>query len=212
MTALIIIAAVLVLLFVFVFFLKCGIVFRYNTEKGDFSVYLRVLFLRIPLFPRKESKKTKNISKTKKPKHITTPKETKSQQSEPQKQTLSEKAKKLSRLIKMLSVKLSKLVPGVFGALSLDVKKLHIVVGGADDAAQAAVSYGALCAAAQTVFALETQFSKGRFVTGDVDIDVDYLLSGFFADLEIVLGVRAIKVISAIYLAEDAYYTYKNNL
>lgn len=212
MTVFIIIALVIAALFLLVFFLKCGVVFLYNSEKGSFSIWLKVLFLKIPLFPRKKTKKHKKPKKTKKQKHIITAQNPKSRKTEEKKEPISEKAKKLSEFLKMISVKLSELIPGVFGALSLDVKKLHIVVGGADDAAKAAVSYGVLCSAAQTVFALENQFPKGKFKTEDIYIDVDYLLQGVYADFEIELGVRAIKVLAALYKAEDAYYSYKNNL
>ena len=212
MTALIIIVSVLAALFLLIFFLKCGVVFRYNSENRDFSVYLHILFLKIRVFPQNSKKKAKKPQKTKKAKHIAPAQKQNAQQPDAKKENLSDKTKKLSEFIKMLSIKLSELIPGIFGALSLDIKKLHIVVGGADDAAQAAVSYGAICAAAQTVFALENGLSKGKFKTDDIYLDVDYLLSGLYADFEIELGIRAIKVLSALYRAEDAYYSYKNNL
>ena len=219
MTILITVAVLLLLLIALVFFLNVRVFLKYNTETGKFHVSLRVLFVTVDIYPRKPKpektgkQKKKKAKKKRKLQHNQDYKKAEQHAkrvSDGEKIPVSHKVHEFTELLKMISIKLRELVPGVFGAITLEVRKLYISVGG-EDAAAAAVGYGAVCGTLQTLFAVENQCKKIKFGE-DIYVGVDYISGKIKADFEISLKIRAIKVLAALYRAEDAYYSYKAGL
>lgn len=220
MIALIIVAVVLLLIVALVFFLTVRLFVKYNSENGELVLFAKVLFFKIGIFPKKESsvshKPKKKRNKKKKRKKLIKESDLKKASehaeaaSEKKKSSVSDKVHNLSELLKMIAIKLKELVPGILSSLTLEVKRLHVAVGG-DDAAQAAVGYGVFCGALQTLLAVENECKKIKFYD-DIYVGVDYTSGKISADIEIALKIRVYKVLAALYRAEDAYYSYKAGL
>ncbi|MBE6572705.1 MAG: hypothetical protein E7656_10695 [Ruminococcaceae bacterium] len=201
------------LIFLLLFLLVARVRFRFDTDTGVFGLSLKVLFVNLDILPTNEEKKRKKmLKKAKKYKknmekdgHLF-PKKQKKQKSakkieknaadaSDQKKTLSEKIAAFGELFANICEKIRILVPGVFGALSLQIKKLDIVVGG-KDAAQTAISYGAVCGAIDGLYAIGERTKK--FVISDqVYVACDYLEEKFRCEFDVVLKVRLIKIIFA---------------
>jgi len=206
----------LVALLLFTVNVKVGL--RYSTVSGNFTADASVLFVRIPLHPQKSTKSNKPKKKKSDSKAARNRKKIKDnletaakkgrEAAETQsKQTLSQKASNLAGLIKHLCISLRELAPGIIDATTLDIKKLDVCVG-AEDAADAAVNYGLICGGVEMLMAFEHECKK-LVVSGYPYITVDYLSPKIQAEFELVLTVRAYKVLVALYRAEDAYYTYR---
>ena len=205
MPALIVIGSILAffaLIFLLLYVLVCKVRLKYDTDTKEIVLSLKVFFVNIRLYPRKKKKtKLKKLgkfkSKTKKPKRTKKPKlsekhnkpqKVKKQAEEPEAKTFSEKFSEACRKVKILS-------GGLFGALSLDIKRLDIVVGGVD-AAQVAINYGIVCAAVETLYAVGKNTKKIK-TFDEVFVAVDYLEPKVRAEVDAVLKVRAIKIVIA---------------
>lgn len=218
------ICALLAIVAVLVFTVNVKITLKYSTETGNFSAVAGVLFLKFPLYPPKEKKKKSKNKKEKKKTEKTKPSVGKvrkdldtaasrgrdAAENTPQKEPLSQKAQRVAELIKHIAISLRELAPGVLSALTLDIKQLDICVG-AEDAANAAVSYGAICGGVEMLMAVEKQCKK-LVVSGSPNVQVDFTFPRIRAAAELVVSVRAYKVLFALYRAEDAYYTHRAGL
>lgn len=205
MTFFMVVAAVVafvVLLFLLLFFLVCKIRFRFDTDTGVFSLSLKVLFINIKILPQSEKKKRKKVKTKPKAdkKHIFEQKKQEAQDSAKEiadeKKTVGEKVKAFKKLFSDICEKIKVLVPGIMGALALDIKKLDLVVGG-EDASRAAINYGAVCASVEALYAVGKNCKK-LSVSDKVFVCVDYLEPKFRCEFDIVLKVRVFKVLTTL--------------
>lgn len=213
LTVLGIIAAILILIFLIVFFLVVKLFVEYDTDTGKLNIYAKALFIRYDIFPanplkqrKKLIKKIKNAEKTKKksPAPVFTDEELKKlesdakgasaeQKQEEKKPTLSERIKHFTQLVGSITAKIKILAPAILSAIKLEIKRLDVVVG-AEDAAKASISYGAVCAAVEGLYAVGNLTKKLK-VNKDVFVAVDYCGESFRADVALVLHVRVAKLI-----------------
>lgn len=215
MTALWVIAGIiafLALLFFLLFLLVARVRFRFDTDTGVFGLSIRVLFVNIKLLPanekkkrKKQLKKAKKLAKRKNPDgHVFTEKkqntisemQANAADTAAPKKTVKEKVEAFTRLAANICEKIKLLVPGVMGALSLDIKKLDVVVGG-EDAAQAAIGYGAVCGAVESLYAVGNSCKKLN-VSDKVFVAVDYLEPKFRCEFDIVLKVRVFRILTTV--------------
>ncbi len=217
MTALMVPAGIIAffaLIFLLLFLLVAKVRFRFDTDTGVFGLSIRVLFVNINLLPvdekkkrKKQLKKAKKLAKNKgSDKHVFTAKEKKKEAIEEleknagdtsdKKKTISEKIASFAKLVTSISEKIKILVPGVKQALCLDIKRLDIVVGG-EDAAKTAISYGAVCGAVESLYALGNRCKKFN-VSDKVFVAVDYLEPKFRCEFDIVLKVRVFRLLTAV--------------
>ncbi|MBR5552395.1 MAG: hypothetical protein IKV98_00950 [Clostridia bacterium] len=201
------------LIFLILFLLVARVRIRFDTDTGVFGLSLKVLFLKFDILPVNEEKKRKKLlKKAKKAKKITEkgdhlfPKKPKKQKAtkkmaknaadaSDKTKTFSEKLSAFRELFADICEKIRILVPGVFGALSLEIKKLDIVVGG-EDAATAALRYGAVCGAIDGLYALGERTKKFD-LSDEIYVACDYLEEKFRCEFDIVLKVRLIKIVFA---------------
>lgn len=216
---------VLALIVLLIFTLNVKIGLKYSTVTGSFFADASVLFIHIPLYPPKKNNKAKRKKQSKQ--------KTKNKKASRQKQklkenlstaaregheaaennrneSLSQKAHRLAGLFKHLAISLRELAPGILGAITLDIKKLDICVG-AEDAADAAISYGVICGGVEMLMALENDCKK-LVVSEAPNVVVDFTSPRIHAEAELIVSVRAYKILFALYRAEDAYYTYSAGL
>ena len=191
--------AFLALVFLLLVFLVCKVRFRFDTDTGVFALSVKVLFFNIKILPASNKKKRKKQKKG----HAFASREKKldemsesAKEACDKKKTASEKIEGFKKLVSSVCEKIKILVPGIFGALSLDIKRLDIAVGG-EDAAKAAVNYGIVCACVEGLYAVGDQCKKLK-VSDEVFVTVDYLEEKFACEFDIILKVRVFKVLTTV--------------
>ncbi len=140
MTGWIVVLAVIAFLLLL---LLCPLCLSVSYE-GEWKVKVRYLFVRYPLYPRKPSKKKEKKGKIQKD---SLEKQKPKEKSSPWRDILKEKGVKgLLSLLKQLANAGSGGAKKLFRHLVIRECSLHVSAGG-EDAAQAAIKYGYLCAA-----------------------------------------------------------------
>ncbi len=224
MTALIVIASILAffaLIFLLLFLLTAKIRFRFDTDTGVFGMSAKAFLFNINILPVNEKKKqkkdlkqarrlAKKIQKGKNGKDHLFVKNKKIREAESllaemqknadtasdKKKTFSEKIDSFKSLLTNICEKIKIIVPGTYNALSLDIKKLDIVVG-AGDAAKTAISYGIVCAAVEGLYAVGKRSGKLK-VGNKVFVGCDYLGESFRCEFDIVLKVRVFRLLPVL--------------
>ncbi len=218
-----IVLAIIAAILLFVMMLVPQVIVKYNNSLGDTEAILKLLFVRIRLFPTDKKKATKKKRKKLKAERR---KEARLREREAQskaafllkgddsssgtqarknpmnskkskKRSPAEKARRLAASIRLLCVKIRAAAPYLFSALSLDIKKLYISVG-AQDAASCAISYGMICSALELLYQFEDELSHFS-ISEDVSVDVDFFSTEIDAEFEIVLKITLRKVLIALY-------------
>ena len=199
MTALIVIGSI-ILFFVFIASLKTKITVIYD---GEVALYARVLFVKVKIYPKKESKRGPHSMSEKKAKRIKErlrAKEEKKRLKKQQKkaQKLAEKhgakqKKSLSEVMDIIgTVKsiVSVVVGRFFKHLRVDVARLKINVA-TGDAATTALAYGAISQAAMYLYAV-LEPVKGFSLPSEknTDITCDYLSDSTTVDIKISFSLR----------------------
>ena len=213
-----VILGILLLLFLLIFFLTVKLCFEYDTDTGKISLYIKALFIKYTVLPqdpakarkkalKKQKKKENDLKKKLSEKHKKelsfTDEELKKLEAdakgaseakdEKEKVPFSERIKHFIELIGSFIAKIKVLAPAILSAIKLEIKRLDVVVGG-DDAANAAISYGAVCAAIDALYAVGKNTKKLK-VSDKVFVAVDYSGEKFRADMAIALHVRVAKLI-----------------
>lgn len=222
------------------FFLVCGFHLRVDSASGVWSLKLEILCFRIPLYPTDPEKalkkqKKKALRAEKKAKKAAEKAEKQAAREamkqaagpRPKKKAVKEKAvdqgddkgdEKSARFSGM-AAKLKKgrsllavLLPGLYDAARITVRNVSVVVGG-PDAAQAAVRYGAVCGAAETLRATcRAGRSAGKITgkkikfTGKISVAVDYTSERMRAEADILLSLRVYKVLYTLLRAAKVYF------
>lgn len=216
MTAIAAVGVVLAFLIIFtavlLFFLVCRLIFKYDSDTGEISLFFEALFVKFRIYPKDPVKARKKKIKAELKKAKKRKKEKKKilrnglsdiakdahavSDSGEKKPTLSEKASHLSEMLKKIAAKIRVLVPGIMRSISLEIRRLDIVVGG-EDAAESAVSYGTVCAGVDMLFAIGEECR--RFTVGDdVFVAIDYGGEKIRAEIELIIRVRAYKALIAV--------------
>ncbi len=172
------------------------------TAKDDLKVTLRILFIKIPIHPKKASPK-KLLSKENGDRKSKSKKEKKAIKIAKQAQNAtSDKAKKkksfssLLRTIKLIGGILWKIRKTFPEHLRLTVSRFIVRVGG-EDAAQAAIKYGAVSAAASFVFGAAEKFVDVKVPRkGQVLVTPDYLSPDFSYDIDLSISISVRSLLS----------------
>lgn len=202
MTALIVLGCIL-LFFLLLFSLKATFCIAYN---GETVMYVKVLFLKIKILPKKKkrgpfsmsARKAEKIKKKlekkadKKRKKAIEKKKKKQEKKDAEKNTPTEKKSlsEISDMIKAVTDIVKTVTKTFFGHLKIKVVRLHLNVA-TGDAATTAIAYGAISQA--TFYLCELLepvkgFSLPR--NRDISINADYLSDGITADVKILFSVR----------------------
>ncbi len=200
MTALIIIGVVLCLLAALLF-LKASIVIKY---KEEVELYVKVLFFKIPILPKKDDIDYRDYSlkKLKKKQAKDAKKEKKKANKKDKKQTKKaagdKAAKKNADIVSSVTfiIELVKiLTKKFFGHLKIEVTRIILTVA-TDDPAKTGVLYGACCAViSQLLELLDRITTLRRRGKHEVSVNADFLPGKISCDIEIRFSLRVIGVL-----------------
>ena len=175
------------------------------TLSDEIRLYLRILFIRIPLFsdkkkkfdPRREERKQKK--RDKKPKtHIKTVDEASAGA-----KSLPEKISMVYEIVRLFLKTFSKY-------LRLKVAKIHIRVA-TQDAASTAILYGAVCSSLAILLDLLDEITNVRGVNGrSVSVEPDFLRDKSVVDIDIRLSVSVLIAIIVLTKTALRYFIMKN--
>lgn len=205
---LILLIIAVLLLLVLALVVRIGI--RYDTDSGNYELYVKAFCFKYKILPQKKKKqkalkkrKKQHNKNEKKPSSVVTDEDLKkleedakgaSENNGPkEKKTLSERIGHFTSLVKSITDKIKILAPAGVSSLKFEIRRLDIVVG-CEDAAKTAISYGAICAAVEGLYAVGQESRK--FIIGDkVFLGVDYLSEKFSADIELIIHIKISKLI-----------------
>lgn len=203
MPALIIIGCI-ILFFAFILSLKAKITVEYNDEV---SLFLRVLFVKIRILPKKDKASgprsmsrrkaqaiKKRLAKKAEKKRL---KKLKKAEKKREKQKLREeqpkKKKSLDDILDMISTVrdvVGAVIKTFFGHLRIDLARLHITVA-AEDAATTAIYYGVICDALTHLLpVLESAKGFRTPKARDISVNTDFLTETMRADVKISMSIR----------------------
>lgn len=192
----------IVLFFVLLLSLKFTVTVAYRDEV---SLWVKVLFIKIPILPAKEKKPGPHAMSAKKAKKLrerlrqkqlkkAEAKRQKEEKKKAEKATAKEKPKKsVSDILDMISL-IRKLLAKVIGKfwrhLRIDVARLKIGVA-TGDAAATAMAYGAITGAINTLFPLLEKVKNFDLPRdGDIEVTADFLGESIEADVELSFSLR----------------------
>lgn len=198
MTALYIILGIIIF-FVLVFSVKISVEL---IHEKDFSVTLKILFLKIPLVPAKEKKKTKKEKK---------PKQEKPKEEKPKEEKPKEKGPKKENFVTKFynnqgfdgTMMFLQDVLGVLNTFMGDIFRRSFVIErlfltmrvSKGDAAETAIAYGKTCTAVFPAVAHICATMKVRKY--DIDISPDYLANKSTSAIHTRISVRPIRITNA---------------
>lgn len=217
MTALYIIAAI-VLFFLLVLMLRINVIL---INDGELSVFLKLLFIKIRLAPKK--KKTPKLSDFKikkfrkrrlKEERKLRAKQKKKDKKAEEKNEKGDKEEEHQGLkvrvdsgIDLVRYVIAKAVAKFGKHLRIEIRRIAVTVSG-DDPAKVAVTYGYVCQAVAYIMELadnnvNTKYPKGK--QGSVSVGVDYISGKSSAEIDITLGMRVWQVFSVLITALKGY-------
>lgn len=204
MTALAVIGAI-VLFFVFLLSLKGTLTIAYSEE---LEMTLRVLFIKIRLYPQKKKKYPQSMSKRKASKRLRKlkkkedkkkeKKKAKQLQKEQKKQEAKEgKTEKKKRspseildIIALVAKLIKKVMGNFFGHLRIDLARIRIKVA-TGDAAMTAIAYGAICQGVNVIFPLIDEIKTVKTPQNrDIDVSADFCSDESEIDVKISFSLR----------------------
>ena len=216
LTVILVIAAVIAALLL----LRVKIVIEYADE---LILYIRVLFIKIKIIPKKEKRikiseyTKKKISKRQK---LSEEKEKKKKQKKAEKKAAKAEAKKdpdkkkekppILDTIRLVRVLLAIFLKRFFGHLRIDVARLNIVVA-SEDAARTAIMYGYICqGVAYTVELLDRFTNLRRTDNTEISVTPDFTSEKLIADIHIAFSLTVGQVFDI--LLRTAFGFVKNKL
>lgn len=171
------------------------------TYGDDLHVVAKLHFIKYTIYPAKEKKKkTKPANKKKK---------NKVKKAQGSKGNAPKKKKGAYETVSFVGSLIRELLSRFSKALSVNINKLRVVVGGAEDAARAAMEYGAVCAAVQSLLAYVDNYPDKVRVGDDFAVNIDYLAPKYSIELDIVIDIRIHKTLSALLHTAIRYLTSK---
>ena len=190
-----------ILLFIgFILSIKIKLVLAYEES---FAIYIKILFFKIMLFPDDKKKKTKK--KKKKSSSTTTKKE----------KTSNEPKKKISasQIIKIISVMKDTVIDilkDFFGKIHFKFIKIHADIG-CEDASKTALAYGAVTqGVAYFIELLDNTSNVEVSSSSSIDIRANFISQKSWLELNCLLYIRVISLISLGIKALKGYLKYKN--
>ena len=123
------------------------------TYDNDLRIVARLLFIRYNILPSSDKKSGRKKPAKKK-------KNKKSQKSSEQNNKARGRKKSITETVSFISGLVGELLSRFKKAVNVDIKSFGIVIGGADDAARAAMEYGGVCAAAQAFLAYTDNYPE----------------------------------------------------
>ena len=187
-----------ILLIALLLSLKINLVIAY---KGRFSVYLKILFIKIRLFPEKEKKP----SKKKQPKKAdVAPKSDSAPKSKEDKGNST-----VSALLDMKDV-IFRLTSDLFDKLHFKFIKIHASIG-CEDASKTALAYGAAIQSTAYIIELLSNISNVEMSrSSDIDIRADFITQKSWLELNCILYMRVLSILSIGIKALKAFFKFKN--
>ncbi len=192
------IIGIIVLFFALLLSLKFTITIIYHDE---LALYVRVLFIKIPILPKKEKKRGPHSMSEKKAQRLREKLEKKRLKKEEakkkkasQKESPTEKPKKtlpeILDMITMVRTIAAKVIAKFWKHLHIDIARLRIRVA-MGDAAETAIAYGAVTGAINTLFPLlETVKNFDLPKQKDIDVVADFVSEEIEADVKISFSLR----------------------
>lgn len=186
MTAIYIILGI-VLFFALILSLPVGINIRYREE---LSLYLKILFVKIKIYPQDKKKKIKKSSKKDKKAQTRTSTELKEKK--------SEGGESLTSAIRLITEILATFFKAFAKRLHVRLAKIHIKVA-TSDAARTAILYGAVCGALACLTDLLNEITNldgsPRY---SITVCTDYLTERCEADIDISLSISVFGALTVL--------------
>lgn len=191
----------IVILITILLILKINIVLVY---KNGFSVYLKILFFKIRLFPEKKKEKKFFKKSTKKKKASSSRKEEASKKDKKKLEPI-----KIVRIINAMKDTISDFVSSFFGRLHFEFVKIHAEIG-CEDAAKTAIAYGTVTqSVAYTIEFLNNISNVEMTRASDIDIRANFISQKSWITLNCVLYLRVISILSLGVKAIKAFFKFK---
>ena len=199
------IIGIIVLLFAFLLTLKFTVTIVYHDE---LAVYVRVLFIKIPILPKKEKKSGPHAMSEKKAQRLREKlekKKLKKEKAKKKKGSSEEKPKKtlpeILDMITMVRAIVAKVIAKFWKHLRIDIARLRIRVA-TGDAAETAIAYGAVTGAINTLFPLlETVKNFDLPRQKDINVVADFVSEEIEADIKISFSLRVWHVLDVAFAA-----------
>ena len=173
--------------------------------ENDLNVFLRVLFIRIPLYPTKEKKFNEKKYDKKQLKKAQGGKVKLKQKREG-----DDSGNKLVDSIKLITNVLSVALKTFAKHLKIKVAKLHIRVG-SDDAARTAILYGAISSSVACLIDLLDEITNlSRIKNSSISVEPDFLSESCEAMINIKLSISLFGALSVLIRSVWRYITLKN--
>ncbi len=202
---------IIVLVIIFLLLSCVDFCFAYNTDLGEPLVYVRFLFLKIPIYPKKKHVKVSRYSYKKLQKRLK--KQRKSKADKKSKKTIAKSQEKsiksVYRKIKLLLFLLKRIYRTFLDSLKIKIKKICITVG-SDDSAKTAYLYGGIYAALGSALTLiHDQINLIGADENNITVSADFLSDRITAELKITLSIRLFAVIAVAFKAAYNYLKLK---
>ena len=199
-----------VLLFLLLFlFMPLHVSFSYD---GGIRASVRYLFIKIPIYPRKPKKKKKQ-KRAKSKKSAASAKKPKKKEKKAMPRLRVSDIRMLLRLALRFLKEVEKRANG---RLKFRIKRLDIVLGGAKDAAAAAIQYGLIAQTAAYLLEVATETRYFKASRRDVrNISVDFLSDTHIFRLQCSAACSVIHILSlavfALLRGTKSYNTFKRH-
>lgn len=178
--------------------INIGIIVDY---KDELCIYVKALFIKIKVYPKKKKKKKKKSKQEKAKKDEDKKEENKESSSKPKKKPSFSAPKTLWKLRETILLLIKKL----FGYLHFKFIRLNIVVS-ADDAAKTALLYGASAQGISYLLEILNNISHVEIEkSSDISLSCDFINQNPYFDGEIYLYIRIINLLKVVFLALKAY-------
>ena len=197
-TPLIIILAIVSLL---VFILVLPVHLSFSLYGDDVCIFVRILFFKYTIYPEKEKKEKKKVTKTKKEK----PKDKKEIKPKEKKEvfTLEEKITYITKLSRVIIDKIKK-------HLVIRLKDFEIVVA-TGDAAKTAIIYGSVCGGLSALFAILYESMNFKISQKAKGVSMDFLSDKMIINFKLDFCVNIIKGLLILLPTAMEYIKIKSN-
>lgn len=197
------IIGMILLFFALLLSLKATVTVEYN---GEVALFVRVLFVRLRLFPKKEKKHPHSMSERKarrikasleKKKAKKQAKKEKKKAEKKEKEAIKKQGKKQKRsvseildIISLVAALVGTVTKKFFGHLKIKLARIHLTVG-TGDAAATAIAYGAITQAVNVLFPLIEDIPTVTLPKAkDISVNADFTAEECEIDLKICFSLR----------------------
>ena len=170
--------------------------------KSDLTIYLRILFIKIPIIPQ-NNKSAKKPKQNKKKQGVDSVKIVKSEEKEKKSPTLLEN---LGLIKEVLSV----FIKAFAKELKVKLAKIHVKVA-TEDAAKTAILYGAVSGSIALIVELIDSYTNlSRLKERSIIVESDFLSDKSEADISISLSISVYGAIKTLLKSGFKYFQLKN--